>query len=433
MLDKFMEIAGKIGAQRHLVAVRDAFVAMIPITMIGAIGTLVNNLPSKNDSYKAFMASIFGENWTVFGGNVWWASIATMSLFLVVGVAYFLAKSYDENPLQAGLIALSIFFIMAPQTLTFTPEGATEAVTGWGAIPTAYMGTGALFTAILIGLGSAELFVKLSKIKQLAIKMPDGVPPEVSRSFAKLIPGILTIAIFTFIAIFINKMADGKYLTDLMNTYLATPLSNVADSLGGAILIAFFIHFLWIFGLHGANIALPITETLLMKLGGENATLIEQGATEGFNVMAGAFFDAFVFLGGSGALLGLVIALLIAGRRRKEMIALGGPPALFNISEPLIFGLPIVMNPIFMVPFILAPVICTAVAYLAIDFGMVAPVIVPKIPWVTPPIFGGFMATGSWTGGALAAVNLIISVVVYLPFVAMSEKMEAKKAEKSAN
>lgn len=430
-MDKFMEIAGKIGAQRHLVAVRDAFVAMIPITMVGAIGTLINNLPI--DAYKNFMASVFGENWTIFGGNVWWTAICMMSLFLAVGVAYFLAKSYDENGLQAGLIALSIFFILSPQSFSFVPEGATEAVTGWGALPKAYTGTDALFTAIIVGLLSTELFVRLSRIKQMTIKMPDGVPPEVARSFAKLIPGVLTITIFTFVAIFINKIFDGKYLTDLLNTYLGTPLSNVADSLGGAMLIAFFVHFLWIFGLHGANIALPFTETMLMKLGGENAALIEQGATEGFNVMAGAFFDAFVYLGGSGMLLGLVIALIIAGRRRKEMIALGGPPALFNISEPLIFGLPIVMNPIFMVPFVLAPVICTAVAYLAIDFGMVAPVIMPKIPWVTPPIFGGLMATGSLSGGILAAVNLIISVVIYLPFVVMSEKMEAKKAEKSVN
>lgn len=430
-MDKFMEIAGKIGAQRHLVAVRDAFVAMIPITMIGAIGTLINNLPIK--AYQNFMASVFGENWTVFGGNVWWTAICMMSLFLVVGVAYFLAKSYDENGLQAGLIALSIFFILAPQSFSFLPEGATEAVTGWGALPKAYTGTDALFTAIIIGLLSTEIFVRLSRIKQMTIKMPDGVPPEVARSFAKLIPGVLTITIFTFAAIFINKIFDGKYLTDLLNTYLGTPLSNVADSLGGAMLIAFFVHFLWIFGLHGANIALPFTETMLMKLGGENAALIEQGATEGFNVMAGAFFDAFVYLGGSGMLLGLVIALIIAGRRRKEMIALGGPPALFNISEPLIFGLPIVMNPIFMIPFIISPVICTAIAYLAIDFGMVAPVIMPKIPWVTPPILGGLMATGSLSGGILAAINLIISVVIYLPFVVMSEKMEAKKAEKSAN
>ncbi|RDY25996.1 PTS sugar transporter subunit IIC, partial [Romboutsia weinsteinii] len=204
------------------------------------------------------------------------------------------------------------------------------------------------------------------------------------------------------------------------------------DSLGSTMFITFMIHILWTVGLHGSNIALPFTETILMKLGGENAALAQAGATEGYHVLAGSFLDGFVYLGGSGMILGLIIALIIAGRRRKEMIVLGGPPSLFNISEPMIFGLPIVLNPIFMIPFVLAPVVCAAISYLAIDFGLVAPVIMAKIPWVTPPIIGGFMSNGHWSGAALAAFNLVISVIIYLPFVAASEKMDAKR-EKNAN
>ncbi|WP_234703645.1 PTS sugar transporter subunit IIC [Clostridioides difficile] len=346
---------------------------------------------------------------------------------LSIGVAYFLAKSYESDGLQSGLIALSIFFIMAPQIGKIVPEGGTTVVEGWGMIQQTYLGTAALFSSILIGLLSTEIFVRLSKVKKLTIKMPDGVPPAVSRSFAKLIPGMLTIMIFTVIGIFIKMLSNGSFLTDILNTYLGAPLSNVADSLGSTMLIAFIIHILWTVGLHGANIALPFTETILMKLGGENAALAQAGATEGYHVLAGAFFDAFVYLGGSGMVLGLIVALLIAGRRRKEMIVLGGPPAIFNIGEPLIFGLPIVLNPIFMIPFVLAPVICSAVSYLAIDFGLVAPVILPKIPWVTPPILGGAMATSDWTGGALALFNLILSILIYIPFVIASEKMEANK------
>ncbi|RDY25132.1 PTS sugar transporter subunit IIC, partial [Romboutsia weinsteinii] len=243
-MDKYIvPVAAKIGAQRHLVAVRDAFITMIPVTMIGALATLVNNLPS--DAYKGFMASIFGENWTMLGGDLWWGSIATMAVFLVVGVAYFLAKSYDEDGLQAGFIALCIFFVLAPQSASFIPEGAKEAVSGWGFLPSAYLGTGALFTSILIGLGSAEIFVKLSKIKQLTIKMPDGVPPAVSRSFAKLIPGMFTIVIFAILGIFIKMLSDGQVITDLLNTYLGAPLSNFADSLGSTMFITFMIHILW--------------------------------------------------------------------------------------------------------------------------------------------------------------------------------------------
>lgn len=425
-MDKYIiPVAGKLGAQRHLVAVRDGFVAMIPITMIGALATLVNNLPIP--AYQNFMKNTFGETWTTLGGDLWWGSIATMALFLVVGVAYNLAKSYDEDGLQAGLIALSIFFVMSPQVANIVTE-AGDKVSGWGFVPSGYISNSALFTAIVIGLLATEIFVKLSRIKKINIKMPDGVPPAVARSFAKLIPGMLTIAIFGAIGLLIKTLSGGLFLNDLLNTYLAAPLKGAADSLGSTMLITFFIHALWTIGLHGANIAMPITETLLMDLGAENAALAQAGATEGFHTLAGAFFDAFVYLGGSGMILGLIIALIIAGRRRKDMIALGLAPSVFNISEPVIFGLPIVLNPIYMIPFVLAPVVCSAVAYLAIDMGLVMPVIAAKIPWVTPPILGGFLATGHWTGAALAAVNLLISIVIYIPFVIAAEKIDKRKA-----
>lgn len=425
-MDKYIiPVAGKLGAQRHLVAVRDGFVAMIPITMIGALATLVNNLPIP--AYQNFMKNTFGETWTTLGGDLWWGSIATMGLFLVVGVAYNLAKSYDEDGLQAGLIALSIFFVMSPQVANIVTE-AGDKVSGWGFVPSGYISNSALFTAIVIGLLATEIFVKLSRIKKINIKMPDGVPPAVARSFAKLIPGMLTIAIFGAIGLLIKSLSGGLFLNDLLNTYLAAPLKGAADSLGSTMLITFFIHALWTIGLHGANIAMPITETLLMDLGAENAALAQAGATEGFHTLAGAFLDAFVYLGGSGMILGLIIALIIAGRRRKDMIALGLAPSVFNISEPVIFGLPIVLNPIYMIPFVLAPVVCSAVAYLAIDMGLVMPVIAAKIPWVTPPILGGFLATGHWTGAALAAVNLLISIVIYIPFVIAAEKIDKRKA-----
>ncbi|WGX76658.1 PTS transporter subunit EIIC [Paraclostridium bifermentans] len=398
---------------------------MIPITMIGALATLVNNLPIP--AYQNFMKNTFGETWTTLGADLWWGSIATMALFLVVGVAYNLAKSYDEDGLQAGLIALSIFFVMSPQVANIVTE-AGDKVSGWGFVPSGYISNSALFTAIVIGLLATEIFVKLSRIKKINIKMPDGVPPAVARSFAKLIPGMLTIAIFGAIGLLIKTLSGGLFLNDLLNTYLAAPLKGAADSLGSTMLITFFIHALWTIGLHGANIAMPITETLLMDLGAENAALAQAGATEGFHTLAGAFLDAFVYLGGAGMILGLIIALIIAGRRRKDMIALGLAPSIFNISEPVIFGLPIVLNPIYMIPFVLAPVVCSAVAYLAIDMGLVMPVIAAKIPWVTPPILGGFLATGHWTGAALAAVNLLISIIIYIPFVIAAEKIDKRKA-----
>ncbi|MGL6175088.1 MAG: PTS sugar transporter subunit IIC, partial [Cellulosilyticaceae bacterium] len=393
-MDKFMSFmdkyivpyAARLGAQRHLVAIRDAFIAMISITMVGSVAVLINNIPF--DPYQQFMVKIFGEGWKTLNNDVWFGTLALMGLFLVAGIAYNLAKSYEEDGLQAALISVACFFILIPQTATITPD-VGEAVSGWGLVAVKYLGTESLFTAIIVGIVATEIFVRLSRVKQLIIKLPNGVPPAVSRSFAKLIPGMFTLVIFGIIGILVRLVGNG-YLTDLINTYLGIPLSNVADSLPSAIFIAFIVHILWFVGLHGANIVLPFTETLLTKLGAENAALIEQGAAlDQLNVLAGPFFDAFVYLGGSGVILGLLIAVAIAGKRRRDMLALGLLPSAFNISEPVIFGFPIVLNPIFGIPFVIAPIINTIIAYLAIASGMVHPVITAKLPWTTPPILGG--------------------------------------------
>ncbi|MGL5346777.1 MAG: PTS sugar transporter subunit IIC [Peptostreptococcaceae bacterium] len=422
-------VAAKFGSQRHLVAIRDGFVGMIPIAMIGAFGSLLKNLPFA--PYQNFLANTtIGGHIASVGGNLWWGSLALMSLFLAVSVAYALANSYNANALQAGLIALCSFLILSPQVMTVTPEGG-EAIVGWGAIPWTYVSTNGLFTAMVVALISTEIFVKLSNVSALTIKMPDSVPPAVSKSFAKLLPGLIAITVMAIIGVAVSTLSDGKFINDLLQEYLAKPLTGVADSLGGAILVALFVHVLWIFGLHGANIALPVISPILMELGGKNVELLAAGATEGYHIFAGAFLDAFVYMGGSGVCIGLVVALIIAGRRRKDMIALGGPPALFNINEPIIFGMPIVLNPVYMIPFILAPVVCVITAYLSISSGLVPPVIMPTIPWITPPIFGAVIATGSIKGGILAAVNIVLSILIYLPFVMADERMAKKQLEKT--
>ncbi|MGL4800417.1 MAG: PTS sugar transporter subunit IIC [Cellulosilyticaceae bacterium] len=434
-MDKFMAFmdrhivpyAAKIGAQRHLVAIRDAFLAMIALTMVGSVAVLINNIPF--DPYQEFMVKVFGEGWKTLTGDIWFGTLALMALFLVMGIAYNLAKSYNEDGLQSALIAVASFFILIPQTATITPE-VGEAVSGWGLIALKYLGTEALFTAIVVALFTTEVFVRLSKVKQLIIKLPAGVPPAVSRSFAKLIPGMFTLVAVGLVGLGLHLLGQGS-LTDLINHYVGVPLSNIADSLPSALFIVLMVHGLWFVGLHGANIALPFTETILMKLGAENAALVVENAPlDQFNVLAGPFFDVFVYLGGSGMLLALLIAIAIAGRRRrKDMLALGLAPSCFNINEPVIFGLPIVLNPIYGIPFVLTPLITTVTSYLAISSGLVHPVITAKLPWTIPPVIGGFLATGHVSGALLALVNLTIGILIYIPFIIIAERIDAKNAQ----
>lgn len=437
-IDKYiMPFANKLGNNRHLLAIRDALVGMIAITMIGSLAVLFNNLgavPGIGKPYNSLMVAIFGETWKTLGGDIWWGTLAFMTIFAVFGISHKLAKSYGDDGFEAMLVAAASFFVLIPQVanVSITPEGG-EAVSGgaWGVISWNYFNATALFTGIVVALIATEIFVRLAKVKHLIIKLPDGVPPAVARSFAKLLPGMITIFTIGLFGLILRKfISNGAYLNDWLNSVLVTPLTGAVDSLPFAMLIVFLVHGFWMLGLHGPNLLGGITTPLMTKLGQENVNMYAQGVKDlsDYNVLAGSFLDAFVYLGGSGATLGLLVAMFIAGRRRhKQLLALGTPPGIFQINEPILFGLPIVLNPIWFIPFVLSPILMTIIAYLSVSLGLVHP-IVADIPWVTPAIVGGLLATGGHISGAiLAAVNLAVSILVYLPFVYAQGKVDARK------
>jgi cellobiose PTS system EIIC component len=423
--------AVKFGNNRHLLAIRDALIGMISITMIGSFAVLFNNLGAAIPPYQKMMVWIFGDAWTTLGGDIWWGTFAFMTVFAVVGIAYKLARSYDDDGFEAMLVALASFFVLVPQVAKVTLTIADKPETGdaWGFISNTYLNSTALFTGIAVSLLATEVFVRLARVRFLIIKLPDGVPPAVARAFAKLVPGMITIFVFGLAGLLFRKATNGMYLNDWLNQVLVAPLTNAADSLPFAILLAFLIHAFWAIGLHGPNILGGITTPLFTQLGNKNIDLAAAGVDDlsKYAVMAGPYFDAFVFLGGSGATLGLLIALLVASKKRKQIVALGMPPGVFQINEPVLFGLPIVLNPIWLIPFISTPIVLTITSYLAIDIGLVHPV-VTNIPWVTPPIIGGYLATGAHLSGAvMAGINLVISIAIYLPFVIMQERIDTKK------
>lgn len=427
--------ATKLGNQRHLLAVRDALIGMLAITMVGAFAVLINNLGGAIKPYDKMMLTLFGDNYRQLGGDIWFGTLAFMTIFAVVGIAYKLARSYDDDGFEAMLVALSCFFVVSPSVanITLTISGKEVTGTSGNFFGISYVNSTALFTGIIIALLATELFVRLSKVKYLVIKLPDGVPPAVSRSFAKLFPGMITIFIFGLVSLLFRMATNGEYFHDWINRILVAPLTNSADSLPFALALGLLIHLFWMLGLHGPNILGGITTPLFTKLGTENIDMYAAGVSnmDKYHVMAGPFFDAFVFLGGSGATLGLLISLWIASKKRKQMVALGLPPGIFQINEPVLFGMPIVLNPIWAIPFILTPLVLTAISYLAISLHLVYPV-VTTIPWVTPAVFGGWLATGGHVSGAvLAAINLIISIVIYLPFVMIQERMDQKKINKA--
>jgi PTS system cellobiose-specific IIC component len=417
-----LPVAVKIGNQRHLIAVRDAFIGMIALTMAGSFAVLLRFIGGTDgmEWYPKMMNNIFGDNWDPFFMHIQVGSLVVMTIFIVFGIAYKLARSYGDDGFEAMFVAFASFMTLVPFGVTIGKETA-------GGFADKYFGSLALFTGIIISLVATEIFVRLTKVSWLTIKLPEAVPPAVSRAFAKLFPGMITIALFALVSQLFTAIGDTNVI-DWVGEVLVKPLSNAADSLPSAILIVFLVHFFWIFGLHGNNILAGIISPLMTKLGLDNIDLYSQGLaanSDKYHTLAGSFLDVFVYFGGSGATMGLLFALLLASKTRKQMVALGMPPGIFNINEPITFGMPIVLNPIWVIPFILTPIVLVTVAYIAVSTHIVHPVIA-SVPWTTPPIIGGFLATSHWSGAALAVVNLAISFVIYLPFVIISNKADEK-------
>ena len=413
----FVPVAGRIGAQRHLVAIRDGFVAIMPLMILGSFATLFNNLPIK--AYQNFMKSIFGENWTMFGGVLWQGTFAIVSILVAFTIAYNLAKSYDKDGLSSGVVSVAALL-------------SIMATTKDGGLPLSWAGALGLFVAIFVALVSTEIFTRLLGNPKLVIKMPDGVPPAVSKSFAALFPAMITLTIFGLLKVITVKLGMPDIHQALYDA-LQAPISKLANTLWSAILVAVVIHVLWFFGLHGSNIIEPVMQAVYLPAINDNIAAFKAG-TEITNIVTKSFFDGFVLLGGSGTTIGLLLAIIWVGRKQKQyynLSKLSVAPGLFNINEPVVFGLPIVLNPILFIPFILTPILLTIISYVSIATGLV-PKTVVFLPWTTPPIIGGIITSASWKGGVLAAFNLLVSIIIYIPFVKMAERAFLK-SEKQKN
>jgi cellobiose PTS system EIIC component len=275
-----------------------------------------------------------------------------------------------------------------------------------------------MVAAIIIALLVASSYCALIK-KEITIKMPDGVPQGVANAFAALIPA--TIILIAADAIYgICKFAFNSSLLDIIYKVLQVPLQGASDSLPGVMLIAFSVPFLWFFGIHGGATIGGVVTGLLNANTADNALLQKAGTLDlahGAHIVTMQFYDNFINMAGSGHTLGFAILMVLFAKssQYKQLGRLALPANLCNINEPILFGTPIVMNPIMGVPFILTPLINATLLYLAIKFQILAPMGATMPPWTTPPILGGFII-GGFGYAAAQAIFLVIGLVIYFPF-----------------
>ncbi|TLG80892.1 PTS sugar transporter subunit IIC [Vagococcus zengguangii] len=454
-----LPVAAKIGSQKHLVALRDAFISMMPATMAGSVATLLNAFLRDFPNTYITKGPLFLENdpggytnvitkYTSaiisMNGIVWGGTLAIMAVLFAVTLGYQIAKAYDVDPLSGSIVSLAAFLMGIPQsataTLTLTealPDKAAELLTAagatidglnvstgaWGYFPfSQYMGGTGLFTAMLFGFISVIIFSKLMN-KKITIKMPDSVPPAVSKAFAAIVPGVVALYASSLVYDLFQRFV-GMPVIDWISESIQKPLLQLSQGYGAVVVIVLLIHILWFFGLHGTNIMSPVLQSVYGTAMVDNTNAFQQGEAIPYKWVAGSF-EAFVWPGGAGVTLVLLIAVLLFSKRSDYRtigkLAIG--PGLFNINEPVMFGLPVVLNPIMIIPFILAPLATATIAYFATIAGLVKPVVVNVI-WVMPTVLSGFLATGGdWKAIVLTIVNLVVALAIWAPFIIAANKM----------
>ena len=460
-MDAFADKLGRIGAwcgqNKYLGGIKNAFQNFMPATIAGAIGVLWTNvLVNKGTGLGALWEPIMAlEVLNPIFAAIQFATISCISIGIVMLLAQEIGEANGETGAYPAVLGFVAWLVVTPtafgieqlsmKTAELDQYGANivkplidfvnipsggEISGGFTGISGSYTGATGLFTALIIGILAMEIYGWLRKQDALKIKMPEQVPPGVSRAFEVLIPSFIMLVIVGAIGHF-AYLATGKYLNDLISAYIQTPLQEI---IGNNVIAVMFMYVLislfWLVGIHGNNMLAAIKEPLFKPALYANTALFKAEAKEGYATFNLTMMQMFAEWGGSGVTLGLVIAIFIFSKREdnRAIATLSIVPGLFNINETVTFGIPLVLNPILGIPFILAPVACIFVGYLLITIGFCKPVVL-EVPWTMPPVFMGFLATGgSWTGAVSQIIVIALSTVIYIPFLIAYEKYQNKQA-----
>ncbi|WP_238883470.1 PTS cellobiose transporter subunit IIC [Clostridium sp. YIM B02551] len=420
--EKVMPVAAVIANQRHIRALRDGLAITMPLIIIGSIFMILGNVPVP--AFNDFINGIFGSGFTaklLYPTRVTFDIVGMLAVF---SVSYQIAKDQDVDGLSAGAVSLAAFLLLIPvQNINAKLSDGTALNLGktW---QTANMGAGGLLVAIFTAIIATEIFVFVIK-KNWVVKMPESVPPAVAKSFAAITPGLIIITLFFLIRLGFEAT---KFTTvfSFITQFVGAPLSKVGLSFGGMIVTVFLYMFFWSLGIHGTRVVFGVMDSVLLPAMDQNRAALEAGQHLP-NIITKQFYDNFVNIGGCGAAIGLVIAILIVGRSKqlKTLSKLALAPAIFNISEPIIFGVPIVMNPIMMIPFILSNLSIAILTYVAMALNLVSRPAGIAIPWTIPAPISGFLATnGDWRAIILQLLAIALSVVIYLPFVKVWDRQK---------
>ncbi|MGX6978137.1 PTS sugar transporter subunit IIC [Vagococcus elongatus] len=409
----------KITELRYFQALRNGFFAIMPLTIIGSIFMLITDFPIAG--YGDFMSNIFGENWVDFISPAYRATFNMMGLMFVGTMSYKLAESYDMDKLTSMVLGIVSYVIVLPKTVQ-TESG--ELVTR--VLSFDWLGTQGVITAIIMSILSVEI-TRFCIKKNITIKMPESVPSMVSKAFSALIPGFF-IALISLVINGLGTAVSGSF-PQMIYSIVQAPLQGIVGAPWAIIIVSGLNGLFWWFGIHPTVIN-SMLYPILYANADKNQALADLGqlSFETGNFGTVQMLDQFATMGGAGSTIGLAICMILIARssRMKAMSKISIVPAVFNINEPLIFGLPVIFNPLLLIPVTLAPIVAVLIAYLSMSIGFMPMFTGVQAPWATPFIFSGFLVS-HWQGAVTQLVAVISSVLIYYPFIKLLDTQYRKE------
>lgn len=409
-----MPLSQKLAANKYLVALRDGLMLSMPLLIIGSLAIVIGDFPV--EGFHTFMASIVGDVWYSWCLDmIYPATMGLVALFAVIGVSHSLASEEGVEPLPAVAISVSAYFLLLQQM-----EG--------GGYSAGDFESGGLFTAMLTALIATKLYAVLLK-KNVKIKMPSTVPGFVTRQFEALIPAAIVVVLFLIIRLIFAATPFGT-ISNFIVTVIQMPLTNIGTTLIGTLFITILNSVLWFFGIHGTAVIDSFMGPLWYAARFANLEVFEAAATAARPyIVTQDFANLIIFLGGTGNTVSLaaIMAFMCKSKRLKNLGKLSIVPGIFNVNEPVIFGLPLVLNPMMAIPFFIVPPVTVLISYAAMAIGLVPTPTGVTVPWTMPAPISGWMMCNDIRGGILQLVVLVIGGLIYYPFIKSLDKQYLKE------
>lgn len=413
-MENILQAADRLFQNHYIISIKKAFTITLPIIILGSIASLISNIPI--NIVQAGLSTPVGEIIRAINGAIWLGSTAVMAILIAWTLGYYLGNAYKLNGILSALTSVSAYLTIC-------------VTTSDGGISLSRLGSGGLFGAILIAILATELYRMFSGLK---ISISEDTAEDVRQMFIALFPVMLSVFCVSSINGIIS-MTSGKGIDEWIYTALSF-LFSAADGGGliGTLFLVFGIHIFWFFGIHGGN----VMDSIMVSAFGENFVhntnlyaLNHNAFDNQLAIISKGFLDTFVFMGGAGTSLCIIIAVLIIARSRymRSIAKMGGIFAIFNMNEIILFGFPVILNPILLIPFLLTPLTITLVSWSAMSLGLVARV-VTEVHWAMPPLISGYLATGGHLSGSiLQTLNITMGILIYLPFIYLMDRRAVQK------